>query len=387
MLDAVFKCELGASKKPKEQRSICSMHIHFIWFLQQNKLYDSFFPLVQLPLESMNYVMACYACHLAMGHSLSSQTLRVGTIRKYLIAAASFVAVFDSVQGRDARKEKGSDSLCPALDKVLKEQKWWEDVPDRREGWTVGLQLALMARYEGTPFLGKHQAIIDWFVVALHGGFRRAEWAQDRGHSRINMAERNARNDPAAFCLDDIQFQGANGEPLPHSAVLSNPALARSLTVHWRMQKNGDHGEKNLFTRNDEDSRLCCVHHWIRILQRFVEMHSYARNIPLACYWSQYHDSSFYITSENIETAMRETAASYYELDPVKDKSILQKFSAHSLRVGACIILQAMGFFSHQIQQMLRWKSDSWLMYTRNLHVVSRQQNEAIFKASLLIVM
>jgi hypothetical protein len=84
---------------------------------------------------------------------------------------------------------------------------------------------------------------------------------------------------------------------------------------------------------------------------------------------------------------MREIAASYYELDPVKEKSALQFFLAHSLRVGACIILQAMGFVSHQIQQMLRWKSESWLMYSRNLHVVSQQQNEAIFKASLLKVM
>jgi hypothetical protein len=33
------------------------------------------------------------------------------------------------------------------------------------------------------------------------------------------MAERNARNDPAAFCLDDIQFKGANSRPLTHSAV------------------------------------------------------------------------------------------------------------------------------------------------------------------------
>jgi hypothetical protein len=75
------------------------------------------------------------------------------------------------------------------------------------------------------------------------------------------------------------------------------------------------------------------------------------------------------------------------DFDPIKEKSVLQKFLAHSLRVGACFILQAMGFFSHQIQQMLRWKSESSLMYTRNLHVVSQQQNEAIFKASLLKVM
>jgi hypothetical protein len=214
------------------------MRIHFMWFLQQHKLYDFFFPLVQLPLESMNYVMACYASHLATGHSLSSRALKVGTIRQYLIAAASFVAVFDSVQGRDARKEKGSDSLCPALDKVLKEQKRWEDVPDRGEGWTVGLQLALMTRYEGTPFLGKHQAIIDWFVVALHGGFRRAEWAQDRGHSRIIHATSTLSRDNKMkpFSESNVECRLFSAFPISHFSFFSFFFFPTSATlVLWRI--------------------------------------------------------------------------------------------------------------------------------------------------------
>ncbi|KAG7370631.1 hypothetical protein IV203_019201 [Nitzschia inconspicua] len=223
MLDAVFECELGAAKKPKEQRYFRSMRLHFIWFPQQHHLYYSLFPVVKLSLETMNYVMACYACHLATGHSLSSLTMRTGTICKYLIAAASLIAIFDSEPGRDARKEKGSDSLCSPLEKVLKEQKRWEDVPDRQKGWTVGLQLALMKKYSHLPFRGKHQAITDWFVVALHGGFRRAEWAQDRGHTELNQPERNVRNVPAAFCLDDVKFKGDNGRPLLHSSVLQSP--------------------------------------------------------------------------------------------------------------------------------------------------------------------
>jgi hypothetical protein len=53
-------------------------HAHPFYLVPpQHKVYVSFFPLVQLPLESMNYVMACYACHLATGHSLSSRTLKV----------------------------------------------------------------------------------------------------------------------------------------------------------------------------------------------------------------------------------------------------------------------------------------------------------------------
>jgi hypothetical protein len=41
---------------------------------------------------------------------------------------------------------------------------------------------------------------------------------------------------------------------------------------------------------------------------------------------------------------MRHTAAHVYNLDaPARDKLVLQHWSAHSIRVGACVILHAMG--------------------------------------------
>ncbi|KAG7345379.1 hypothetical protein IV203_032910 [Nitzschia inconspicua] len=54
-------------------------------------------------------------------------------------------------------------------------------------------------------------------------------------------------------------------------------------------------------------------------------MQGFTSNIPLVCYWNQYHDQSFYITSTDIETAMRDTASEYYELDSVKHKDISYK--------------------------------------------------------------
>jgi hypothetical protein len=73
-----------------------------------------------------------------------------------------------------------------------------------------------------------------------------------------------------------------------------------------------------------------------------------------------------------------------YGLDKHADKKELNRFSAHSLRVGACCILQAMGFEDHEIKKLLRWKSDAWMVYTRNLVIVTKRHNRAVYEASLM---
>jgi hypothetical protein len=70
---------------------------------------------------------------------------------------------------------------------------------------------------------------------------------------------------------------------------------------------------------------------------------------------------------------MRETACRLYQLDPFKDKAALQLWSAHSLRVGACVILHTMGFTESQIKWILRWRSNAFMVYLRNTAVLARQ--------------
>ena len=60
----------------------------------------------------------------------------------------------------------------------------------------------------------------------------------------------------------------------------------------------------------------------------------------------------------------------------------IQLWSAHSIRVGASAILHAMGFTASQIQFILRWKSMAFLVYLRNLSILSTKQNTAIHDVS-----
>ena len=62
----------------------------------------------------------------------------------------------------------------------------------------------------------------------------------------------------------------------------------------------------------------------------------------------------------------------------ITDKKDLAKFSCHSIRVGACCILQAAGARPEFIKKQLRWNSDAWMAYTRDLAVLSHQHNAII---------
>ena len=76
---------------------------------------------------------------------------------------------------------------------------------------------------------------------------------------------------------------------------------------------------------------------------------------------------------------MRTVAAVVYNYDPNKpdDAAALQKWSCHSLRVGACVILHSMGFTDTQIQWLLRWKSLAFWAYLRNIAVLTNQHTAA----------
>jgi hypothetical protein len=337
-------------------------------------------------LETLNYIFACYAMHLGTGHSLSFRNIRSGTIRGYLLAAASLVMSFDrDPSGRDARKELGQSTLCFPLDKVLKELKRWEDVPKRREPYSLAMQFALMAQTKDVNPLGLLPALADWFGVMLQAGGRRSEWAQDRGRSRLTSFELNHRGDPMAFCLGDIEFLSSERHPISHQAALASPSQVSLVRLCWRTQKNGQHGDHRLYSRNVHNPSLDMVAFWLSILHRFISLVGFRSHLPLALYLDEASKVPKFITSADIELHMRRLAVEVYQLDPRNKRDALgiSQFSAHSLRVGGCVVLQACGFEAHTIQRLLRWTSDSWMVYTRNLVVVTQHHNKAMADAAL----
>ena len=107
-----------------------------------------------------------------------------------------------------------------------------------------------------------------------------------------------------------------------------------------------------------------------------------SEKLPLSVYQHSTLESSkpviLNIANARVENALRAAASQAYNLDPTQHRKQLQIWSAHSLRVGACATLYTKGFSEMEIKFLLRWKSNAFMTYLRNLAVTSRRHNDAL---------
>jgi hypothetical protein len=323
---------------------------------------------------------ALYAHYLASGNTLHCQSVKLSTIKKYMLNIAVFFKRFGK-QERDFRMQDDKNTtLIPELTKLYAELQRWESVPDRREPFTLDMLDALCSLVASTqaPPDSDLAALQDWFTIGLFAGLRKSEWAQNAGTATMGSQQLNRFGDTQAFCVNDFRFELTNGKRVLGYAVLSEQADAvQKLRITFRTQKNGENGEEKLFARNEKPHGCCCVRAALRVLERFQRLRGNSDlTTPLGIYRSTDGHCRL-ITSDLVEREMRNLAAKVYHLDPVKDRVALQRWSCHSLRVGACVILHGKGFTESQIKFLLRWRSNAFMMYLRNLTVLSTGQNAA----------
>jgi len=317
-----------------------------------------------------------YATHLATGSSLHFKSLKASTIACYLHDVATFLGRFRPI---DPRFVSAADTaLAPVIAQVLAEQRRWEMVPNRREPFTVEMHLSIAARPIHPNDSCLAAAMTNWTLCNLYAGCRGIEWAQTNvANKPINSFFLNRFNHAYAFALADVQCLTANSGPLTIPQALANPKIVGKIKLRFEEQKNGENGEWKLFTRNQACPNLCFVTHFLRILARHKRLTNSSPINPLSVYQGA-NGIPYNITTVDIDVTIRQAAAKVFNLDPVTHRTTLTLWSSHSLRVGACTLLYAKGFSEMEIKYLLRWKSNAFMTYLRNLAVTSRRQNEAV---------
>ena len=107
-------------------------------------------------------------------------------------------------------------------------------------------------------------------------------------------------------------------------------------------------------------------------------------DLPLAVYKHTESCRPRYITSTMVTTEMRSLAK---DVHGITDEEELARFSSHSLRVGACCIYFAAGYPPEFIQCVLRWESDAWCTYVRDLLCTAIKVVTAMNEADTMPVM
>jgi hypothetical protein len=219
--------------------------------------------------------------------------------------------------------------------------------------------------------------MFDWWVTGIYAGFRLTEWAQTEHVHRLDQVKVTIDGNPAAFLIDDVEFKGENGWHMTRLDALRCPYLDRQVTVCWRYQKNGTKNKKKTFVHiTSGDASLCAVTAWMRIIQRWSDLKLGPKH-PLAVIsdTGNAFGKAKFICSDHIKSSLQTAATAVYNLT---DAAAISRFTSHSIRVGACVALHAAGVQQLDIKFALRWKSDSFYTYLRNLPCQSARMASAV---------
>ncbi len=88
---------------------------------------------------------------------------------------------------------------------------------------------------------------------------------------------------------------------------------------------------------------------------------------------------TLYLTGNKIAELLR---AAVRAIRPDTTKGELKRYSAHSLCVWACVLLDEVGKSPEYIKKRLRWLGDSFRMYLRDTSIIQHQHVDALQAAS-----
>jgi hypothetical protein len=100
-------------------------------------------------------------------------------------------------------------------------------------------------------------------------------------------------------------------------------------------------------------------------------------DMPIAVYKTK-KGKEIYLTGNKIAKLLRKAVK---EVQPDTTSAELKRYSAHSLRVWACVLLDKAGKLPDYIKKRLQWLGDSFRMYLRDTAIIQNQHVDALLAA------
>jgi hypothetical protein len=318
-----------------------------------------------MPLEATNELFYLYALTLSVGETIQGKVVKSATISEYLTAAAKFVQVIG--QRKDCpMTDPHTGKRSKKIDQHLKDFERWEAMPTRQDPLTKKMIRDLQEHAKDAHPDSKEAAFIDWCIVGLHMGYRRCEWASEKSPKNPDDVPRvSPMNDSIYQCtLDDFKLLGREGERISDPENYPPDKLGGSIhRVRW--QKNGQHGQKVRQAANREDPSFCCVRAVQRIKQRAKRLGLQGHQPASAYRANRGSKKPSFFCVRTIQALIRDMAKRTYKCDDLQEADL--RYTGHSIRIGACVLLYCGGAKDIEIQHRLRWRSMAFLDYLRDM--------------------
>lgn len=318
-------------------------------------------------------LLACYTTYLVDGNNIKNLELRAETVKLYLSA----VNALFKARGFPPPVNFKDPHNRPA--QLYRNCKKWQKLPARRHPLTpqmFSIMFTLAAKGGPDSFAA---SLLDWALVGRGMGQRCAEFGQKKQFvAEFHQTPRGVLI-LKAFMAGDIKFYDAKDHWIKN--VKSHGCRAVKFRAHWRIQKNRRNGEEADFAADHDNPELCMVQAMLRIVLRARRLRR-PRNSPLGVFRDGRSGKVKYLTGNKISAFFKSVAK---QAHPTLTEEELKKYSAHSIRVTAAVLLHQAGKLPDYIKIRLRWVGESYRLYLRNTERLMMQHVKALDSDSKMI--
>jgi hypothetical protein len=139
----------------------------------------------------------------------------------------------------------------------------------------------------------------------------------------------------------------------------SSEKSAASVQITWHIQKTHQNGHTIKFSADMNNPLICSIQGELQMVMRAHHL-AQPDDMPVACYRTK-KALLLFITVSRIATLLCKAVK---KVRPSTSADDLKKYSAHSFRVWACVLLDEAGMSPSFIQKCLRWLGDLFKMYS-----------------------
>jgi hypothetical protein len=312
--------------------------------------------------------VAIYIEYVILGINYTNKTgVRAATIRGY----ADSVNTLFVLRGFDPPADLDDpNNMVTILASNLKKE---EDVAKQRSPLDnhIFAKLQVMA----TKSKSQDSAESVFFNTVALGritGHRLSEYAQNK-QNKVEWHEYpSGKKVIKAFTANDFIFFDSSRQRITNLTE-ANLSQVASMKVTWRIQKNRQNGQALNIAVDAKSPDICPVRNAAALVIHASRL-GQPKEMPLAFYTNK-KGEKLYLTGGKIATLLRKAVKS---CRPDTPKEELTRFSAHSIRVWACVLLDEAGKSAEFIKKRLRWLGDSFRLYLRDTSVITTQHRDAL---------
>ena len=214
--------------------------------------------------------------------------------------------------------------------------------------------------------------------VAAATGLRCAEYAQKTQSMFDEHEYPSGKRVIKAFISTDWKFYDSSDSLIRiHTLKSDLREFPRKLKVTFRIQKNRQNGQSITLVADDAHPDICPVQATYRIFLRSKRL-GQLDSEPMGVFVNKFGITR-YLTGNKIQDVLRSIAKAVHP-DLTDDE--IKRFSSHSGRVWALVLLDEAGMSPVFMTSRLRWMGESYKLYLRDTSVLQQQHVDALSNES-----